>query len=193
MIRGSVLWSYRNTQRFMFQTVVMGYDLVPHVTLREQAAQVRRGMDMMLENHRPDTRIFVGGVSAGAHLASTILTALPKDPRISGYVLLGGLYDLTALLPLPHNKELQMSPEDATTLSALRSDCLAGPARVFLTVGSDDSPVFQEQTTALGERLKAAGRNVVQRREEGLDHLHLSEHMISDTALRKAVLDFMCL
>ena len=182
------------TNFFCSQMVVMGYDLCPHVTLKEQAAQVERGLATFLDardTQRPLSDVFVGGISAGAHLAAHLLSVLPHNSRIAGYILLGGLYDLTPLPPLPPSAGLGLTEADAKALSPLLSTELSGEAKIFISAASDDSPAFVRQKVAFAQSLRAAGRVVCERMEEGLDHLHLSEHMAQDSALRRAVINFI--
>lgn len=84
--------------------VVISYRLAPAVTVMEQVRDVRRALEW---THKEvgrfggdPGRIFLGGVSAGAHLCATLLTeerSEIKNKGVQGFVGLSGVYNIERL------------------------------------------------------------------------------------------------
>jgi arylformamidase len=106
------------------QHIAVGYTLAPEATLDqivdEAAAAVSYVIAHALELGCDPDRIYVGGHSAGAHLAATLVTDLvPTHVRegIAGLLLIGGAYDLAPIAESYVNDLVGMSAEDAHRLS----------------------------------------------------------------------------
>lgn len=98
------------------------------------------------------SRIVLAGHSAGAHLAALMLAcrfdqAGPDLPAQlpSGVLAISGVYDLEAVRVTPFlQRDLHLTRALAQSLSPVRKTP-AGPAPLYLAVGSDESPAFHDQ------------------------------------------------
>ena len=110
-----------------FVTVAIDYRLAPNVTLQEIVREVRASIKFLwLEGHRygvDKNMIFVGGSSAGGHLAGCLLTDDWQNALyvpltiIKGAVLISGLLDLRPLRRTVVQTWLNLTESDAITLS----------------------------------------------------------------------------
>jgi arylformamidase len=126
--------------------------------------EVVQALKLVSETY-PLAKIIVGGHSAGAQLAASLLTSdvLSKAPalgkRIVGMYFISGVYDLRPLVNTTINKALKLTPENAEHLSALFNDIhpswLTVPLKNQVIVGYYDSPEFQRQSTGYYEQLKS--------------------------------------
>ncbi len=83
--------------------VSVDYDLMPDTRLPQMIAQCAAAADWVFENGETEfgaAHIFIGGESAGAHLAACTVLALKKArqdfDRLKGAVLFYGVYDLSS-------------------------------------------------------------------------------------------------
>ena len=147
---------------------VMDYTLVPAATLDEIVRQVRAacawvGAHAAGLNADP-ARLFVGGSSAGGHLAGMVLApgwhaayGLQAD-AIRGAVALSGLYDLEPVRLSFVNDWMQLTASDAARLSPIRLIPPYGPApRLLAGYGALETGEFHRQTTAYAAAWTAAG------------------------------------
>jgi arylformamidase len=146
---------------------VVNYDLCPHVSMEDivrQMLRASRWLWLHAEEYGMDQdRLYVGGHSAGGHLAAMMMCALwpvfdarlPRD-LWKGALCISGLYDLR---PLPHVDFLQqdLRLDEATALRL--SPAFMMPATrcpVMTSVGGEESSEFIRQNALLGERWRAA-------------------------------------
>lgn len=113
-------------------SVSVDYGLAPQYQMQDMVAHVRQAISWVYNNIASyggdPNRLYISGVSAGAHLASTALMPnwhedfdLPEDV-IKGLIALSGIYDLGTLVHAPQadsQKALQMTPEEAQNDSPL--------------------------------------------------------------------------
>jgi arylformamidase len=138
--------------------VAVGYSLAPSATLAAIVAEASAAVTYLLDHATAlgcdASRIVVGGHSAGAHLAATLVTELaPLNVRsaISGLLLIGGAFDLEPIAESYVNNLVAMSADDAKRLSPVNYQ----PHRkipVLLRVGEHEPSEFHRQSTLLQER-----------------------------------------
>ena len=132
-------------------------------------------------------RIFVGGHSAGGHLASLVALridraaarGLPKDV-VKGCFPLSGSFDLRATDPAPGSMEhrihtlLLADPADAWEASPLR---YAGSSLTpfFIAHGEHDFPRLMQQAEAMVKALAETRCPVLHRAYPALDHFSVNE------------------
>lgn len=111
-------------------SVPIDYGLAPQYRMEDMIAHVRQAVAWVYKNIAQyggdPNRLYIHGVSAGAHLASTTLMpgwhkdfGLSKD-IIKGLVAMSGIYDLCTLAQAPQaesQKALQMTIEEAQRAS----------------------------------------------------------------------------
>lgn len=101
---------------------ILEYDLCPSATVAEIVRQARSAIAWVYRNISEyggdPSRLYVAGLSAGAHLVAMALAhdwekgGLPRR-LIKGAVAISGVYDLDAVLHIEVNKEIRLTPESA--------------------------------------------------------------------------------
>ena len=181
-------------------TVVPGYDLCPSVPLQTVVAQAKQALLWTRQqaarlNGDPD-RIYVGGNSAGAHLAAMMLTedwtthGLPRAP-IAGAILVTGIYDLRPVLRIQVNEDVRLAPEDVLALSPqfLPLHCRV-PA--IVAAGAAEPPLWIEQSRRFAAKLSAKGADVRLMEIAGLHHFSITHSLHDSNApLTRAMLDLV--
>lgn len=136
--------------------VVPNYALCPAVSVEHIALQVAAAVAWVWRHaaeHGGDPgRIALAGHSAGGHLATLMLScrwkeidaAMPLQP-LAGALAISGLYDLEPLRHAPFiQRDLQLTPAAVARLSPAFFPRPKG-ARLFATVGLDESEEFLRQ------------------------------------------------
>ncbi len=156
------------------------YDLAPGVPIETIVRQMLAAHAWLYRNARrhganPE-RIFVGGHSAGGHLAAMMVAAqwdeyandLPVE-LVKGAVAISGVYDLAPLLQVSFNADLRLDAAAVKKLSPLNyKPDRATP--LFTAVGGDESDEFKRQNDAL----RQAWPHCWERNIEMPGHHHLS-------------------
>jgi arylformamidase len=179
--------------------VAVDFALLPHVTLTDMVAQVRRAIGWTYRNAHTfggdPTRLHVSGHSSGGHLAGCVAVTdwaalgLPRDV-VKSTICASGMYDLLPVRLSARNDYVKLTPETAHALSPIRHlDKLSGP--VFVGYGSLESDEFKRQSrdfaAALGARLAAPAAEY-----EGLNHYEVVDTFADPrTRLGRAALDLM--
>lgn len=156
------------------------YDLAPGVSIETIVRQMLAAHAWLYRNARrhganPD-RIFVGGHSAGGHLAAMMVAAqwadyagdLPAE-LVKGAVAVSGVYDLEPLLQVSFNADLRLDAAAVKKLSPLNYR----PERatpLFTAVGGNESDEFRRQNDAI----RHAWPHCWERNIEMPGHHHLS-------------------
>ena len=103
---------------------VAGYDLCPQVTIPEIVGRIRRALLFLRE--RTGQRVMVYGHSAGGHLAAAMVGTdwhglYPKMPAdfVPAAYSISGVFDLTPLLGVSMNQDLQLTPQSVREASPL--------------------------------------------------------------------------
>ncbi|XP_059481182.1 kynurenine formamidase [Neocloeon triangulifer] len=180
----------RPLARAGIRVAIMGYTLAPHVTLEEIVDEIRCGLQVIVD-HAASTgcqTVWVGGHSAGAHLALSALLG-PQSAGLQivrGLVLISGIFDLTPLIKTTVNEPLRLDEQRASQLSPLvqlpnvRLPAWARRLHVLVAVGEHDSPAFIEQSKRLAEVLEGRLSSVELQQLKGLDHFDIVENLRSD-------------
>jgi len=138
--------------------IAVGYSLAPSAALAEIVAEAASAMSYIID-HAEElgcdvSRIVVGGHSAGAHLAATLLTDLAPgrvQRAVSGLLLIGGAFDLEPIAESYVNTLVGMTTEEAKRLSPVHYR----PQRsipVLLRVGEHEPSEFHRQSELLRAR-----------------------------------------
>ena len=154
------------------------YPLAPHVSMAQILSASRDAVIWTYRNADKlgidRERIFVGGVSAGAHISACLLAldwsgfGLPKMP-LKGGVLLSGAYDLTPIKLLKSRAYLGLTDADVQAFSPIRYvSRMSAPLLVSWAEG--DTPVSRYQNSQLVQEAKALGIPVEQNVESGKNH-----------------------
>jgi arylformamidase len=177
------------------------YTLAPRASVAEIVEQCRRAVGSIYSQASDlgfdARRIFVGGSSAGAHLASMLLVdgwqkrLGFEDDLVAGAILLSGVYDLEPLVPTYINQALRMTEETARALSPMRHG-LSPAVPVIVACGENETEEFKRQSLAFAARLKDAGFSVKSIEAVGANHFDIVFEIADpETALGRATLELM--
>ena len=146
--------------------VVVNYALAPDASMDQIVDQCRAALAWTFKNiasHGGDPqRIYVGGSSAGGHLAGMMLSPdwqkeyQVPDLQIKGGLMLSGLYELEPLLPTHVNEWAKMDVASAHRNSPIRSLPKAGTRLVF-TYAPNETDEFKRQTETYMAACTATG------------------------------------
>lgn len=148
------------------------------------AQQVRRAVAWVYTNAGSfggdSNRLYVSGISSGAHLAAVVLTTdwqkefgLPID-TVKGGLCCSGMYDLYPVSLSARSNYVKFTPDVIEALSSQRHlDTLAAP--VIVAHGTLETPEFQRQNREFAAAVKAAGKPVTFLVGEGYNHFEIFE------------------
>lgn len=146
--------------------VQVGYDLCPAVTLPQIIIQAREAVLWVHRNiaaHGGDPmRLYISGVSAGAHLAAMTLAADWQDSAglspaaVRGAVLVSGLYDVAPVVEISVNEVVGLHPADISGASPLGHLPRAG-LPLLVTGGDAETTAWIEQSQLYDAACCAAG------------------------------------
>ncbi len=169
--------------------------------LMTMAEQVRRAVAWVHRNAASfgadSNRIYVSGVSSGAHLAGVVLTTdwqksfdLPID-TVKGGLCCSGMYDLYPVTLSARSNYVKFTDDVVEALSSQRHlDKLAAP--VIVAHGTLETPEFQRQNREFAAAVKAAGKPVTFLVGEGYKHYEIHETLGNPYGpLGRAVLEQM--
>ena len=151
---------------------VMDYTLAPAADLDEIVRQVRACCTWVArgaaERGADPARLFVGGSSAGGHLAGMLIADGWPAPPIQGAVALSGLFDLEPVRLSYVNEWMHLDDAAAARLSPARHIPKRAPAAKLLACyGGSETAEFKRQTEDYAGQWAARGfdANVVARPE----------------------------
>lgn len=164
--------------------VALNFSVIPTVRLPEMVAQAQRAIGWLHGNARSfggdPTQLHLSGHSAGAHMASVLLTTdwqtrfgLPADVLKSG-LLMSGSYDLEPVMLSVRSSYVKLSGEEQQALSAVRHAEQIG-APVTLVYGDKETPEFQRQAVHFFDVLKKASKTARLLRIDGYNHFEVMD------------------
>jgi len=180
-------------------TIIPDYRVYPQVRfpefLKDGARAVRWARDHAGEYGGDESRLFLAGHSAGAHIAALLaldgqwLNREGMDSRrdIAGLIGLAGPYDF---LPLrSRTLEAIFGPEQTRALSQPINFVAGGEPPAFLATGLNDTTVDPGNTSRLAVRLGQQGDAVTTRFYPRVDHRTLIGALSPPLRLLAPVLD----
>ncbi len=172
-------------------TAVNNFGLAPDTTMDEIVRQNRAALAWLWRNARTygadPERIYVGGHSAGGHLALMLLATdwpafgagLPRD-LVKGACSIGGLYDMEAIRLSYLNKTLKMSAAEAARNAPLAQRYpVAAP--LSLVVAIDETPEYHRQSQAMADLWRGLGYPVELLVPQGLNHFDVVNQLRDPT------------
>jgi arylformamidase len=153
--------------------VVIDYGLMPDIRLAEIVEQVRAAKSWITDNISRyggnAKRLTVSGHSAGAHLATSLLTLGQHEPPL-GVLLLGGVYDIGPLQQSFLQPLIGITDEEVREFSPVNY-CYQSGIAVEILYGEKETNPFRAQALDLAQRLTEHGCHVRLRVLEARDHM----------------------
>ncbi|XP_032240996.2 kynurenine formamidase [Nematostella vectensis] len=171
-------------------SAVIDYDLLPTVTLDEIVAQTKEALQFIAKKF-PNSRLYLGGHSAGAHLVAMMMTihdwANPKFlDRIKGVCLMAGIYDLQPLLPIRvlHDRNITRTIAIRNSPDViLRTHPPSFRCPVKLIIGEHEPPSFHKQTRDFMQVLDSQHVSTCFHELSGMDHFSAVSAYADQTSL----------
>lgn len=169
----------------------IGYTLAPQASLSEIVAEVFKAMEVIHasadELKFDPQRIYVGGWSAGGHLATLCATL----PMVRGALSISGILDLKPIALTYLNVNLQLTEEEITRLSPINMLAMLR-APVSLFVGGAELAELQRQSRDFARVAQADARPVTFTVIPGCNHYTIMEQLAaSDGMLTDALVDLI--
>lgn len=169
----------------------IGYTLAPQATLTEIVEEVFQALvfitAMSSELGFDPDRIYVGGWSAGGHLA----TLSANLPMVRGVISISGIFDLEPIAETYINDELKLQPSEIEELAPIRN-LPTRPIPISLFVGSEELPELQRQSREFAERANAEDLLVSVTTLVGRNHYTIMEELAApDGMLTSALVDMI--
>ncbi|MET3926031.1 alpha/beta hydrolase [Devosia sp. 2618] len=165
--------------------VVIDYPLMPTARMADVVGAAKLAVQWVESNIAryggdPD-RIFISGNSAGGHLVAELLDG--AGTTIKGGAALSGIFDLEPVSRSFQNDSLSLTTDEVARFSPANRT-LAITAPLIVTVGGDETEVFQQQTTDFARQCGVEPMIVA-----GQDHITIVLDGLADPAadLNKAV------
>jgi len=153
--------------------IVLDYDLMPSVRLADVVRQVREAKQWVSENVHlyggDASRLTVSGHSAGAHLATFLLTEGEEMPP-RGALLLGGIYNIRPLRQSFLQPLIQLTDDEVRQFSPIEKRFQPRVDTVIL-YGERETLPFRAQATGLAWQIKEAGCDVSLSALTDADHM----------------------
>jgi arylformamidase len=172
---------------------LIGYTLAPEVTLDEIVAEIRSGIDFLVQklpalggDGKP---IVVSGWSAGGHLAAMALS----HPLVRAGLGISGIYDLEPIRHSYLNVKLGLDEAGSRRNSPVMQ--VRGPAKpLSLVVGSAELPLLRKQSADFACYRARRGLPVTYEEIPGADHFTIMNEVIAPagritTLIRQLFLD----
>jgi acetyl esterase/lipase len=139
-----------------FHVAVAGYTLAPEATMdgivREARTSLRWLHEHLAKLGGDPARLYVGGWSAGGHLAAMLM----GDPLVPGGLAISGLFDLEPIRLCYLNEELGLDVDQARRNSPLLQ-LPARAAKFIIAYGADELPELKRQSREFGAAWSARG------------------------------------
>jgi arylformamidase len=155
---------------------VLGYTLAPAARLTEIVLQVQEALSFL---HTRAERfgfnpasIFVGGWSAGGHLAAMAC----KQPPVRGALAISGIFDLEPIALTYINDKLQLDDNEIDTLSPVRA-LHRGMAPLHVAVGGDELSELRRQSSYFKQIADNLGLPVSSQTLPGHHHFSILEEL----------------
>jgi arylformamidase len=159
-----------------FGFAAIEYTLAPEVSVKEIIDECASAL-AWLRTHNEGKQMFLGGHSAGAHLAMAVAQESPVD----GLVLVSGIFDLRPLMLTTINESLRLDEAQAFALSLISAE-FPFSCRAEILVGGGESPSFQAQGKVAFDYLTDNSSPTELRVIDGFDHFDIiltGEHLKS--------------
>ncbi len=194
-------WQRNEKERFSFvvpgprsrgiSVAVPGYTLAPEASLTDIVAEIRSALDLLVkragELDFDSNNIYVGGWSAGGHLAAS----LADHPAVRGAIPISGIFDLEPIALGVLNEKLQLTADEIESLSPFRRFPEHSPP-IKLFVGACELPELRRQSEDYANAAAERGLPVTLATLSGHHHFSILDELARpDGALTDALADLV--
>jgi len=160
-------------------TVLINYPLAPAAAMDQIVMSCRKAISWIHKNiaqwNGDSNEIYIAGHSAGAHLATMLITKegnQNKQNFIKGICAISGLYNLIPIQLSNINDAIQMDKEIAIRNSPVFMNPVES-CPLFLTVGTEETTEFKDQSSELHDKWKNKIQPVEFKLIPGLNHFSI--------------------
>jgi arylformamidase len=194
-------WQRNEKERFSFvvpgprsrgiNVAVPGYTLAPEARLTDIVAEIRQALTFLVnragELSFDANNIYIGGWSAGGHLAALIV----DHPAVRGAIPISGIFDLEPIALGVLNEKLQLTADEIASLSPLKNlPEHSPPIRLF--VGAAELPELKRQSEDYTKVARGRGLPVTLMTLPGHHHFSILDELARpDGALTDALVDLI--
>jgi arylformamidase len=175
---------------------LLNYDLCPQVTVEHICREIQAAFIWLCQQAKTlgfdPAQIHACGHSAGAHVLAMALAqgtscaSLP-DGMIRHAYLVSGIYELSPVLNITVNAEVQLQPEDVAKLSPVRFPA-SRQTHYHVIVGGAEPEGWIEQSRHFAQHVQAQGAPVKLTTLENRHHFSILEDLqTSDAALTRMI------
>ena len=161
---------------------VLGYTLAPAARLTEIVAEIRQALTFLCANADrfgfSADRIYVGGWSAGGHLAAIACA----HPSVRGGLAISGIFDLQPIALSYINDQLRLDRGEIEGLSPARL-LRSGMAPLRIAVGKNELPELKRQSFDFKEIADRRGLPVTLRVMPNHHHFSILEEIAKPDGL----------
>jgi arylformamidase len=194
-------WQRNEKERFSFVTpgprshgisvAVPGYTLAPDARLTDIVAEIRSALNFLVsragELDFDPNNIYVGGWSAGGHLAALVA----DHPAVRGAIPISGIFDLEPIALGVLNEKLRLTAAEIESLSPLRNLPDHSPP-IKLFVGADELPELKRQSEDYTKAARGRGLPVTLTALPRHHHFSILDELAHpDGALTDALVDLV--
>jgi arylformamidase len=194
-------WQRNEKERFSFivpgprsrglNIAVPGYTLAPEARLTDIVAEIRQALTFLAkradELKFDQNNIYIGGWSAGGHLAALIA----DHPAVRGAIPISGIFDLEPIALGVLNEKLRLTADEVARLSPLKN-LPKHSSTIRLFVGAAELPELKRQSEDYAEVARGRGLPVTLTTLPGHHHFSiLDEFARPDGVLTNALEDLI--
>jgi len=194
-------WQRNEKERFSFvvpgprsrgiNVAVPGYTLAPEARLTDIVAEMRQALTFLVDRAGEldfdPNNIYIGGWSAGGHLAALIV----DHPALRGVIPISGIFDLEPIALGVLNDKLQLTTAEIAGLSPLRNPPAHSPP-IRLFVGAAELPELKRQSEEYASVARGRGLPVTLMILPGHHHFSILDELARpDGALTDALQDLI--
>jgi arylformamidase len=194
-------WQRNEKERFSFivpgprahgiNVAIPGYTLAPDARLSDMVAEIRQALTFLVdcadELGFDRSNIYIGGWSAGGHLATVVV----EHPAVRGAIPISGIFDLEPIALGVLNEKLQLSAEEIAKLSPLRNLAQGSPP-LSLFVGAAELPELKQQSEDYAKAARGRGLPVTLTILPNHHHFSILDELArADGALVEALRDLI--
>ena len=152
-----------------FGFAAVEYSIAPECSIDQMVFECATAVAYLRERN-PSATFYLGGHSAGAHLALSVASQC----SFAGLILVSGIFDLRPLVRTTINDALALDEDQAWNLSPIRNS-LPHATHAEVLVGAEESPSFQAQSEVATQYLIQNGSSATLVEVAGCDHFDILE------------------